>query len=280
MNKQISNGMSVENKMKTDLQETRNKINNRLKNIKYKFVVLSNKGGVGKTAISTLFAHILDTMGKKVGLLDADVHGPSTVKALGMENMRLKAGSDNEIFPLEKGNIKLISIGLMLESDDKPVIWRGPMKSNLIKQFLSDVVWGELDYLIVDSPPGTGDEPMSILQLIENIDGGIVVTTPQEIALLDSRKCVNFLKALNVPVLGIIENMSGLVCPHCGSEIEIFKKGGGRNVANELGVPFLGRVQFDPEIVRTMDSGLNFVLEFPDSEATKILIEITKSLGK
>jgi len=257
--------MSINEKQKLDMGEIKKKINKKMGKINSKFLVLSNKGGVGKTTVSVLITRILEAEGKKVGLLDADIHGPSTLKALGMEDLNLKGGDDNTMYPLEKGNVKLISVGSLLENRDTPLIWRGPMKSNLIRQFLSDVQWGELDCLVIDSPPGTGDEPMSVMQFVDDLTGGIIVTTPQDIALLDSRKCVNFLRTLNVPVLGIIENMSGFVCPSCGAEIEIFKKGGGEKAALELEVPFLGSITLDPRIVQTMDSGLNYILEFPNS---------------
>ncbi|RLD17647.1 MAG: ATP-binding protein [Caldiserica bacterium] len=263
--------------MRVDFEKIKEEIRKRMKKIKKKIVVMSNKGGVGKTQVSVNLSCVLSEMGKKVGLLDADVHGPSVVKALGLEGERLRA-SDEGIFPLEKGNLKVISMGAVLEREDSPVIWRGPLKAGAIRQFLSEVEWGELDYLIVDSPPGTGDEPLSVIQLIGNLDGGIVVTTPQDIALLDSKKCVNFLKELKVPVLGIIENMSGLICPYCGGEIEIFKKGGGEKAAKELNVPFLGRIPFDPRIVEVMDKGLNFILEFPDSEVSQRFKQIVSKI--
>ena len=272
--------MSTNEKQKLDMGEIKKKINKKMGKINSKFLVLSNKGGVGKTTVSVLITRILEAEGKKVGLLDADIHGPSTLKALGMEDLNLKGGADNTMYPLEKGNVKLISVGSLLENRDTPLIWRGPMKSNLIRQFLSDVQWGELDYLVIDSPPGTGDEPMSIMQFVDDLTGGIIVTTPQDIALLDSRKCVNFLGSLNVPVLGIIENMSGFVCPSCGSEIEIFKKGGGEKAASELGVPFLGSINLDPRLVQTMDSGLNYIMEFPNSRASLSMKKIMQELIK
>jgi len=267
----------MNDKLKQSKEETSKIIQERLSLVRKKYAVLSNKGGVGKTTVSVLLTRVLESKGFRVGLLDADIHGPSTVKALGMEDLTLRGDADGTIYPLEKGNVKLVSTASMLKGKDSPLIWRGPMKANLIKQFLSDVSWGELDYLVIDSPPGTGDEPMSVLQLIKNIDGGIVVTTPQEIALLDSRKCVNFLKELKVPVSGIIENMSGFICPHCQKETEIFKKGGGRKAAEEMNVPFLGSIPFDPEIVRDMDSGRN-ILEDQDSPLYKDMSDIAVKL--
>jgi len=266
--------------MNIDYKKSQEEIKRRMDKIKTKIVIMSNKGGVGKTSVSVNLSYVLSDMGKKVGLLDADIHGPSVIKALGLEGKRLTGTNFGGIVPLKKGNLEIISMGAVLEKDDAPVIWRGPLKTGAIRQFLSEVEWGELDYLIVDSPPGTGDEPMSVIQLIGNIDGGIVVTTPQDIALLDSRKCVNFLKELKVSVLGIIENMSGLICPYCGKEIELFKKGGGEKAAKDLGVPFLGRIPIEPRIVEVMDRGLDFVLEFPDSEAAYKFKEIAQTIEK
>jgi len=265
--------------MNTDFEKIKEKIRNKMQKIRKKIVVMSNKGGVGKTSVATNLSCVLSGMNKKVGILDADIHGPSVIKALGLTGRKLEV-SDGEISPIEKNNLKVISMGAILESEDAPVIWRGPLKTGVIRQFLSEVEWGDLDYLIVDSPPGTGDEPLSVIQLIGKIDGGIIVTTPQDIALLDSRKCVKFLKEMNVPIFGIVENMSGLICPHCGKEIEIFKKGGGEKAAKELNVPFLGRIPFDPRMVEAMDKGLNFVLKFPDSEVSREIKKIVDGILK
>jgi Mrp family chromosome partitioning ATPase len=218
-------------------------------------------------------------------LLDADIDGPNIPKMLGIEEHQISI-VDGKIMPVlvpsfTKGglggiseNLKVISMAFLLQDKNMPVIWRGPMKANAIRQFLGDVTWGELDYLIVDLPPGTGDAPLSIAQLIEGMDGMIVVTTSQEIALMDSRKAINFAKALNVPVIGVIENMSGLKCPHCGKEIDLFKTGGGERAALQLGVPFLGRVPFEPEIVKAADFGLPFVRQYPSSEAAEAFAQI------
>jgi len=265
-------------KIKEELAESGRRIEERMKRIGRKFVILSNKGGVGKTTVSVQLASILAAGGASVGLLDADIHGPSTVKAMGMEGIRLKNGADNSILPLEKGNLKLISVGSMLAGSDAPLIWRGPMKSNLIRQFLADVEWGDLDYLIIDSPPGTGDEPMSIFQMIPGITGAVIVTTPQDIALLDSRKCVGFLREMGIPAAGIIENMSGLLCPSCGEEIEVFGKGGGEKAAKEFGIPFLGRIKLDPLVMSSMDRGIDYISENPDSPTALSLKKIAERI--
>ncbi len=262
---------------KEELEKMNRKVGEKMSKVGKKIIVLSNKGGVGKTAVTVSLAGVFAVKGKQTGLLDADIHGPSIAKAVGLEGKKLKA-VDGGIVPLEKGNLKVVSMASILESDDSPVIWRGPLKTGVLRQFLGEVLWGNLDFLFVDSPPGTGDEPMSVIQLIGNVDCGIVVTTPQDMALLDTRKCVNFLKSMKVPVCGIVENMSGFKCPHCGKEIDIFKKGGGEKAASEMGVPFLGRVPFDPRIVENMDRGLEFVLEFPNSEAASALVGIAEKI--
>jgi Mrp family chromosome partitioning ATPase len=175
-----------------------------------------------------------------------------------------------EVFP----NLKVISMAFFIGDRDNPVVWRGPLKHNAISQFLVEVEWGNLDFLVVDLPPGTGDEPLSVAHLIKNVDGSIIVTTPQDVALLDSRKAVTFSKMLSIPVIGIVENMSGLICPHCQKEISLFKKGGGEKAARDLRAPFLGRIPIDPEMVNDCDRGMPFVMAHPDSEATKALMEI------
>jgi ATP-binding protein involved in chromosome partitioning len=227
--------------------------------IKYKLVVISGKGGVGKTSVSVNLAYALSLAGKKTAVLDIDIHGPNTAKMLGIEGQSLH-GFEFGIQPVKvKNNLFAVSVALTGYGSDQPIIWRGPMKTAIIRQFLADVNWGALDYLIIDSPPGTGDEPLSVCQLIPNLSGAIIVTTPQDVAVMDARKSVLFARELGVPVIGIIENMSGFTCPHCGIETDIFKKGGGENAAQELKVWFLGRVPFQPEFVEYADKGTPFV---------------------
>jgi Mrp family chromosome partitioning ATPase len=246
-----------------------------LKTVKHKIAIISGKGGVGKSTVSVNLAAALSLRnGIKVGLLDADIDGPNIPKMLGIEDGKIFV-ADGKITPAAvEENLKVISMEFLLQDKNIPVIWRGPMKANVIRQFLGDVNWGELDYLIIDLPPGTGDAPLSIAQLIEGMDGMIVVTTPQEVALMDSRKAINFAKALKVPVIGVIENMSGLKCPHCGKEIDLFKTGGGERAALQLGVLFLGRIPFDLKIVEAADFGITFVHKYPNSEATEAFTEI------
>lgn len=235
------------------------RLRERMARIKYKILVMSGKGGVGKTTVSVNLAYALWQKHYKVGVLDTDLHGPNVLKMLGVQGLKLTAEKDS-IVPLEPWpHFKAISLAPFLDNPDRPVIWRGPLKMAAIKQFLSDVQWGDLDFLIIDSPPGTGDEPLSVCQLIHDLDGALIVTTPQEVAILDSRKSVLFAKELKVPVLGIVENMSGFVCPHCGKEIDLFKKGGGEKAAQDLRVPFLGSIPLEGTIVKACDTGKPFV---------------------
>jgi len=223
--------------------------------IAHKIMVLSGKGGVGKSTVAANLAVSLAAAGRRTGLLDIDIHGPSIPKLLGLEGALLP-GPAEMLLPISfNENLKVMSIGFLLPDDREAVIWRGPMKHKLIKQFLAQVEWGELDYLVVDSPPGTGDEPLSIAQLVHGTDGAVVVTTPQEVALSDVRKCVTFCHRVGLPVIGVIENMSGLVCPECGARIALFKEGGGEALAREMGVPFLGKIPLDPRIVEAGYAG-------------------------
>ena len=253
------------------------RLKRQLGRIRHAMMVISGKGGVGKTTIAVNIAAALAKEGHEVGLLDADIHGPNVPKMFGLDWRPLIGGEDGikpvDVFP----NLRLISMAFLLPNPDSPVVWRGPLKHTAIRQFLTEVDWGNLDFLIVDLPPGTGDEPLSAAQLIkERMDGSVVVTTPQDVALLDARKAVNFSRMLKVPVLGVVENMSGLRCPHCGELIPLFKTGGGERAAGELGVPFLGRVPIDPEIVQKGDSGPPYVLSEPDSDAARALKEIAR----
>ncbi|MDY6965261.1 MAG: Mrp/NBP35 family ATP-binding protein [Halobacteriota archaeon] len=243
-------------------------VSKRLSKIKHKIMVMSGKGGVGKTTVAVNLALALAEKGLEVGLMDADIHGPNVPKMLGIEKMYPTVG-DGKIWPvIVPPRLKIMSMAFLLQDTDSPVIWRGPMKMTAIRQFISDVEWGELDFLIVDLPPGTGDEPLSVAQLIKDIDGSIIVTTPQDVALLDSRKSVNFARQLKTPIVGIVENMSGFVCPKCGERIDLFKVGGGQRSAKEMDVPFLGAVPIDPRIVEDSDSGKPFILDgSPASEA-------------
>ena len=245
-------------------------LHTRMERIGRKILVLSGKGGVGKSTVAANLAISLARAGKKVGLLDVDLHGPSIPKILGLDGRRLGPDSAGGIAPIQvSDNLSVISVGMLLESAIDAVIWRGPMKYNVIRQFLKDVDWGRLDYLVIDSPPGTGDEPLAVAQLVGQGAWAVVVTTPQEVAIADVRRSVSFCKTLNLRVAGIVENMSGLVCPHCGKQVDLFKVGGGEKLAVEMGVPFLGRIPLDPQIVASGDAGKPFVQSFADSSAAK-----------
>ena len=259
-------------------QKMDEKLKENLKNIKHKILVLSNKGGVGKSSVSVNLACVLAEKGYQVGLLDADLHGPSVAKMLGFEGKKL-TGNNGQINPIQvRENLLAISMASFIESPDTPLVWRGPLKGVAIKQFLAEVNWKKLDFLIIDSPPGTGDEPLSVCQLIPELDGGIIVTTPQEIALSDSRKCINFLKNINIPILGIIENMSGFRCPHCGEKIDLFMTGGGERAARDFDVPFLGAIPIDEKIVRSADQGYPFICENKKSETSKAFERVVLSI--
>ncbi|MCG9479395.1 MAG: Mrp/NBP35 family ATP-binding protein [Actinomycetia bacterium] len=245
------------NNIDQDSQLTEN-----LSQIKRKFMVFSGKGGVGKTTVAVNLAYSLMSKGNKVGLLDIDIHGPNVIKVLGLEKEKL-TGSGQKIKPIEVfSHMKVMSTASLLETEDSPVIWRGPLKMKIIRQFLTDVQWGKLDYLIIDSPPGTGDEPLSIAQLMPDITGGIVVTTPQKIATMDARKSIRFAQQLKLPYIGVVENMSGFLCPHCGKRIDIFKTGGGQEIAKELGVDFLGRIPYDPKVMSLSDEGHVYLKDY------------------
>jgi ATP-binding protein involved in chromosome partitioning len=230
-----------------------------MENIKHKFLVLSGKGGVGKSSIAANLAVWLSMRGKNVGLLDIDIHGPSIPKLLSLEGMNVQAVGDKMLPVVYNDTLKIMSIGFLLRNESDALIWRGPMKHSVIKQFVTDVRWGDLDYLVVDCPPGTGDEPLSIAQLLGKIDGAVIVTTPQQLAVVDVRKCITFCRQLNLPVLGVIENMSGFVCPHCNQRVDVFAGNGGRQIAGDFGVPFLGRIPMDPALAHACDLGKPFL---------------------
>ncbi len=255
------------------LRELNKKIEENLKNIKHRISILSGKGGVGKTTVAVNLAYALAMKGFETGLLDADIHGPNVPKMLGIEQEKVY-GDDKGILPIKAiPHLKVISLAFMLEKD-MPVIWRGPLKMTAIKQFLGDVKWGNLEYLVVDLPPGTGDEPLSIAQLIKG--NAIIVTTPQDVALLDSRRAVNFARRLGMNIIGIIENMSGFKCPYCKKEINLFKIGGGEEAAKELKVDFLGRIPIDEKIVIDGDVGIPFIKE--EGEASKAFMKIVEKI--
>lgn len=240
--------------------------------IAHKLVVLSGKGGVGKSTVAVNLAARLALEGKRTGLLDIDLHGPSVPVMLGLQDATVSSNGlylEPVVVP-SLNNLKVFSLGFLLKKHDDAVIWRGPMKASAIKQFLNEVDWGELDYLVVDCPPGTGDEQLAIFQEMEHPEGAIIVTTPQEVAASDVRKSIMFCKQLKVPVLGIVENMSGYVCPSCGNYSDIFHQGGGEAMAQAYQVPFLGRLSIEPAIGRSCDEGQAFVARHADSPNAEV----------
>ncbi len=232
-----------------------------------KFVVMSGKGGVGKTSTSVNLAISLANKGYQVGLMDVDIHGPDIPRMLGLTGM-LSAGSDNKMVPMRYAdNLKVVSMEALMQDKDEAIIWRGPVKHTAIRQFIGEVSWGNLDYLIIDSPPGTGDEPLTVAQLIPDAKA-VIVTTPQEVALADIRKSISFCKNVNMSIFGIIENMSGFTCPHCGEVIDLFGTGGGKKTALAYGIKFLGNIPFDPNMVKCGDAGIAFQHQYRESSIT------------
>ncbi|MGB9729858.1 MAG: Mrp/NBP35 family ATP-binding protein [Thermoprotei archaeon] len=251
-----------------------------LLNIKHTILVMSGKGGVGKSFITVNIAAILASQGSQVGVLDADIHGPSVPKMLGVDYMRLIAPDPGQ--PLKPligpNNIKVISIAFLLPTYDTPVVWRGPLKAKAIQEFVKNLDWGDLDYLLVDLPPGTGDEPLSVAQELRRPSGAIIVTIPSEVSQIVVEKAVNFAFSLKIPVIGIVENMSGFTCPESGKTYKIFGEGGGERIAKRMKVPFLGKIPLDPRITEASDKGRPFALSYPNTPASKALYEIAQKI--
>ncbi|MFP4029696.1 MAG: P-loop NTPase [Candidatus Brocadiia bacterium] len=252
-----------------EIKQQEKRLTERMSQVKHKVVVLSGKGGVGKSTVAANLAAALAETGREVGLLDADIHGPSAPRIFNLEDQGASSDGENIVPVSYQDNLKIMSIGFLLQARNDAVIWRGPLKMNVLRQFLSDVRWGELDFLVIDLPPGTGDEPLSIGQLIPDADGGIVVTTPQGLALNDVRKCINFCQQIQLPVLGVVENMSGFICPHCGEKSDIFGTGGGETMAGEMDVPFLARIPIDPAVVLSCEGEGPHVMIHPESATTE-----------
>ncbi len=260
-------------------QET--KLRDTLAKIKHVIIVISGKGGVGKSTVSSNLAMSLAMKGYQTGLMDIDITGPNIPKMFGIEDEQLMANEKRQLIPIiVPPALKVMSMAFLLPNKDVPVMWRGPVKMSAVQQFIEDVNWGDLDYLVIDMPPGTGDEALSIVQLIPKADGMVVVTTPQDVALLDSRKSVGFAAETKIPIIGIIENMSGFVCPHCGEITNIFKSGGGEATAKEMNIQFLGRVPIEPSVVDSGDAGMPVVLKYPDSASAKAFNEIIDKVIK
>ena len=259
-------------------EETR--LQDALGKIKHIIIVMSGKGGVGKSTVSSNLATELSNRGYQVGIMDVDITGPNIAKMFGVEDEKLHVLAERLIPVTVPPSLKLMSMAFLLPDKDSPIMWRGPVKMGAIKQFIEDVNWGDLDYLVVDMPPGTGDEALSVVQLMPKADGMVIVTTPQDVALLDSRKSLRFGAETHIPIIGIVENMSGFVCPHCGEVTDIFKSGGGEAAAKELNVQFLGKVPIEPGVVDAGDSGMPVVLKYPDSASAKAFKSIVDKIVK
>jgi ATP-binding protein involved in chromosome partitioning len=272
----------TDKKRKRSFEEEQKKITKNMKGIKYKVAVMSGKGGVGKSTVAANMAMAFAAQGYegRVGILDIDIHGPCIPKLLGVKGRSYHISpSGNGAMPvLGPMGVKVVSMDFLLEEQVTPVIWRGPLKMRAIRQFLSDFEWGELDFLFIDAPPGTGDEPLSVLQSVPDMEGIIIVTIPSEVSGDVVKKAVSFSREMKVPIIGIIENMSGFVCPNCGTEINIFGKGEGERIANELDVPFLGRIPIDPKICEEADKGIPLVVGCVNSPTAEAFMNIVKKV--
>ena len=269
-----------EPKSRRNLQEERDAaVAQSLSKIKHKFIVMSGKGGVGKTSTSVNLSIALANKGYQVGIMDVDLHGPDVPRMLGLSGL-LDISPNRKLQPMRySDNLKAVSIEALTLSKDDAIIWRGPLKFSAIQQFVADVDWGDLDFLIIDSPPGTGDEPLTVAQTIADARA-IIVTTPQEVALADVRKSINFCKTVNMRVFGLVENMSGFMCPHCNETIELFGSGGGEKTATQMGIRFLGRIPFDPNVVVCGDSGACYQTMHTHSAVTKAYAAIADTMSK
>ena len=253
-------------------------VNKSLGKIKNKILVMSGKGGVGKTSTSVNLSVALAHKGYNVGLMDVDLHGPDVPRMLGLEGTP-QVNENKKLNPISfSENLKAISIESFTPNKDDAIIWRGPLKFSAIKQFIGDVDWGNLDFLIIDAPPGTGDEPLTVAQTISDAKA-IIVTTPQEVALADVRKSINFCKTVKMEIFGLIENMSGFSCPHCGEMVDLFGTGGGEKTASHMGVRFLGRIPFDPKMVACADSGVCYQESHSDSVVTKAFVDVAEAMS-
>ncbi|HDQ44127.1 MAG TPA: ATP-binding protein [bacterium] len=265
--------MKPENDRSGEIQEQNKRIREALNQIQHRIVVFSGKGGVGKTTVAVNLAYTLVKQGHAVGLLDADITGPNVPKMTGANSSPSVLGDTHHMIPQIKDGLSVISIDPLVPND-APVIWRGPLRSGAIRQFLADVIWGKLDFLLADLPPGTGDEVLTAVQEMRP-DMAIVVTTPQEVSLTDCRRAVNMAKKMEIPVIGVVENMAGLICPHCGKDIDLFGTGGGEDMARLMEVHFLGRIPLEVENRLAGDRGTPPVLHRPESRTSKAFVHIT-----
>ena len=275
MEKQIAN-----KEKNAEFNEKNQKLKQNMGHIKHKIAVISGKGGVGKSTVAANLAMAFSLHGYKnrVGILDVDIHGPCIPKLLGVKGKKCPISPLGALPVTGPEGIKVVSMDFLVKNQETPVIWRGPLKMQVIRQFLSDFIWGDLDFLFIDVPPGTGDEPLSVMQFIPDMDGTIIVTIPSEVSEDVVKKAVSFARQMGIPVIGIVENMSGFTCPKCGEKINILGAGGGKRLAEDLKVPFLGQIPIDPEICEEADKGIPFVMGHVDSPATQAFKEIVKKV--
>jgi ATP-binding protein involved in chromosome partitioning len=271
---------SVEAAQKQEKAQTKQDmaVDESLKKIKNKYIVLSGKGGVGKTSTSVNLSMALARKGFNVGIMDVDLHGPDVPRMLGLTGM-LDLTKNHKLNPIRYSeNLKVVSIESMIAGKDDAIIWRGPLKYSAIRQFIGEVEWGDLDFLIIDSPPGTGDEPLTIAQTIRDAKA-IIVTTPQEVSLADVRKSISFCRTVKMDILGLVENMSGFTCPHCNQMVDLFGSGGGAKTAEAAGIPFLGRIPFDPNVVSCGDNGVSFQEKYADAQVTRAFTDLADKIS-
>jgi ATP-binding protein involved in chromosome partitioning len=263
-----------------EFTEKDQKLKKNMSRIKHKIAVISGKGGVGKSTVAANLAMAFALHGYKdrVGILDIDIHGPCIPKLLGLKGEKVQISPLGALPVTGPEGIKVVSMDFLVQSQETPIIWRGPLKMQAIRQFLSDFMWGELDFLFIDAPPGTGDESLSAMQLIPEMDGTIIVTIPSEVSEDVVKKAVSFSKQMGIPIIGIVENMSGFTCPKCGEKINILGAGGGKRIAEELNVPFLGQIPIDPKICEEADKGASFLAENANSASAKAFKEIVKKV--
>ena len=257
--------------------EDQEKFKERMGKIKHKIAVISGKGGVGKSTITVNLATAFALKGSRVGILDADIHGPSVPRLLGLEGSQVQTTAMGALPVDGPLKMKVMSIDFFM-AEQMPTIWRGPLKMRAIRQLLGEIVWGDLDFLFIDLPPGTGDEPLSIAQLLPDLDGVVIITMPSDLSSSIVKKAVTFAQRLKLPIIGVVENMSGFVCPHCNEKIEIFSSGGGKKMAQEEGVPFLGSIPIDPKVSADSDKGAPFIISHKDSAAAKAFMEIVSKI--
>ncbi|MGD8293861.1 MAG: Mrp/NBP35 family ATP-binding protein [Desulfobacterales bacterium] len=275
--------VEIQNNMPKNSQQMQSEqdaaVNQSLGKIKNKILVMSGKGGVGKTSTSVNLSIALAEKGYNVGVMDVDLHGPDVPRMLGLEGAP-QVNENKKLSPISYSEtLKAISIESFTPNKDDAIIWRGPLKFSAIKQFIGDIDWGDLDFLIIDAPPGTGDEPLTVAQTIADAKA-IIVTTPQEVALADVRKSINFCKTVKLEIFGLIENMSGFSCPHCNEMIELFGSGGGEKTAGQMGIRFLGKIPFDPKVVACSDAGVCYQTSHSESAVTKAFVAVAEKMSK